>query len=175
VACPDCPSISFPLSAPSREAMVKKGYQTAAGFTLVEETEVIADVEPGSAAWKAGLRPKDKIIKINGEEVVGRRTVLSNGKEVEVRDLDWRFVGGWPRGKNDLVLTVYRDGKTMDLGPFTPWTIGLHPTQLYESISMALLFALLMAYYPFRRHDGEVMVLFMIGYAVHRFLDEILR
>ena len=56
-----------------------------------------------------------------------------------------------------------------------PWTIGLHPTQLYESVSMALLFLLLLAYYPYRRRPGEVMVLFMLGYAVHRFLNECLR
>jgi len=37
------------------------------------------------------------------------------------------------------------------------------------------LFFLLTAYYPFRRHDGEVMVLFIIGYAIHRFLNEMLR
>jgi phosphatidylglycerol---prolipoprotein diacylglyceryl transferase len=37
------------------------------------------------------------------------------------------------------------------------------------------LFLLMLAYMPFRRHDGEVMVLFMLGYAVHRFLNECLR
>jgi phosphatidylglycerol:prolipoprotein diacylglycerol transferase len=40
---------------------------------------------------------------------------------------------------------------------------------------MLLLFFLLTAYYPFRRHDGEVMVLFMIAYSLHRFLNEMLR
>src|SRR5205085_486914 len=55
---------------------------------------------------------------------------------------------------------------------FTPWTIGLNPTQLDESISRVLLFLLLLAYYPLRRHDGEVMVLDLVGYAVHRFFNE---
>ncbi len=82
----------------------------------------------------------------------------------------------WPRGKTDLALTVvHRDGQTEDLPAFTPWTLYLHPTQIYESISTLLLFFLLTAYYPFRRRDGEVMVLFMIGYAIHRFLNEMLR
>jgi phosphatidylglycerol:prolipoprotein diacylglycerol transferase len=40
---------------------------------------------------------------------------------------------------------------------------------------MALLFLLLTAYYPFRRRDGMVMVLFILGYSVHRFLNEMLR
>jgi phosphatidylglycerol---prolipoprotein diacylglyceryl transferase len=72
-------------------------------------------------------------------------------------------------------LTVERDGKILDLDPFQPLTLNLHPTQIYESISTLLLFFLLTAHYPFRRHDGEVMVLFILGYAVHRFLNEILR
>jgi phosphatidylglycerol:prolipoprotein diacylglycerol transferase len=40
---------------------------------------------------------------------------------------------------------------------------------------MAMLFLLLTAYYPFRRRDGMVMVLFILGYSVHRFLNEMLR
>jgi phosphatidylglycerol:prolipoprotein diacylglycerol transferase len=31
------------------------------------------------------------------------------------------------------------------------------------------------SYYPFKTHDGSVMVFFMVGYAVHRFLNEMLR
>jgi phosphatidylglycerol:prolipoprotein diacylglycerol transferase len=164
VAAPDCPAISFPLSAPPRYVMVDKGYQTAAGFTLVGDSSVVRDVEPNSPAWKAGLRSGDKITKINGLPV-------ENG----AGDLDARMhVKSWPRGKKDLTLTVRHGGEERALS-FEPWTIPLNPTQLYESISMALLLAVLLAYYPFRRHDGEVMVLFMIGYAVHRFLNEILR
>lgn len=79
----------------------------------------------------------------------------------------------------DLALTIKHAGSSQEVElpafPYQPRTLGLHPTQLYESISMLLLFLLLTAYYPFRRHDGEVMVLFMICYSVHRFLNEMLR
>ena len=54
-------------------------------------------------------------------------------------------------------------------------TIGLHPTQAYESISTALILFFLLAYYPYRRHDGELLALFFMLYAVHRFLNEMLR
>ena len=40
---------------------------------------------------------------------------------------------------------------------------------------MVLLILLLLAYYPFRRHDGQLMVVLMLGYAVHRFINESLR
>ena len=58
---------------------------------------------------------------------------------------------------------------------FAPKTLGLHPTQLYETISTGLLLFLLLAYYPFRRHDGELLAIFFMLYALHRFLNEMLR
>jgi phosphatidylglycerol---prolipoprotein diacylglyceryl transferase len=51
----------------------------------------------------------------------------------------------------------------------------LNPTQIYESVSMILLLFFLLSYYPFKKSDGSVMVLFMIGYGVHRFLNVMLR
>jgi prolipoprotein diacylglyceryltransferase len=82
----------------------------------------------------------------------------------------------WPRGKSDLELEVrHSDGQVETLPPFTPRTLGLHPTQLYEAISMFLLFLLLNAFFPFRRHYGEVFVLLIVCYAAHRFVNEMLR
>ena len=34
---------------------------------------------------------------------------------------------------------------------------------------------MLLAFHPFRRHDGQLMVVLMLGYAVHRFLNESIR
>jgi phosphatidylglycerol:prolipoprotein diacylglycerol transferase len=81
----------------------------------------------------------------------------------------------WPRGRNELALTVRRDAETVELPPFVPRSVGLYPTQLYETVSTTLLMLFLLAYYPFRRHDGQLMVLLMVGYAVHRFVNESLR
>src|SRR5208283_223501 len=57
----------------------------------------------------------------------------------------WNYlIIGWPRGKTDLQLTVqHADGTQATLPPFEPRTLGLHPTQVYESISMIFLFLLL--------------------------------
>ncbi|HYT89722.1 MAG TPA: prolipoprotein diacylglyceryl transferase family protein [Gemmataceae bacterium] len=179
VACPDCPSVAFPLAAHPRLVMTEKGYQTDAGFLggkLLPGTDAryrpqhdtrVTVVEPNSPAWAAGLRPGDKIVEVNGKAV---------SRTTEVEEALGHSGGAWPRGKNDLILKVqHANGTHETLPPFVPRTIGLHPTQVYESISTALLCALLLAFYPYRRHDGEVMVLFMIGYAVHRFLNEMLR
>ena len=40
---------------------------------------------------------------------------------------------------------------------------------------MILLVFLLLSIYPYNRVDGLMMVIFMVGYAVHRFLNESLR
>jgi phosphatidylglycerol---prolipoprotein diacylglyceryl transferase len=162
VACPDCPAIGFPLPTDPRFKLVDMGYQTAAGFTMADDPDRVARVEPGSPAARAGLRDGDQILEIDGR-----------------RADPFTYLGdhaAWPRGKNDVAFKVrHGDGTVQTVGPFVPWTIGLHPTQLYESISTALLFLLLMAYFPYRRQPGEVMVIFMLCYAVHRFINEQLR
>jgi phosphatidylglycerol:prolipoprotein diacylglycerol transferase len=165
VACAACPSVSFPMASPARYSLVAHGYQTAAGFTLTDESSaaVIGAIEPNSPVAQAGLRPHDLIVRADGH-------TISSASQ-----LRQYLVDDWPRGKNDLALTIRRDAKEIELPAIYPKTIGLHPTQLYESISMFLLFLLLTAYYPFRRRIGQVMVLFILCYAVHRFLNEILR
>jgi len=82
----------------------------------------------------------------------------------------------WPRnGTQSLQLTVRREGKDIELPAFRPTSLGLHPTQLYETISMTLLFLLLTAYFPFRRLEGQITGLFLTLYAVHRYFNELLR
>jgi prolipoprotein diacylglyceryltransferase len=135
------------------------------GFTMSDCT--IGQVDPASEAHdKAGLRRGDIIVKANDRPI---NSYL---------DLN-RYLGtdAWPRGENCLRLTVVHPGGTdpQPLPEFAPRTLGLHPTQLYESISMAFLFLVLSAYYPLRQRDGLVMVLFILGYSVHRFLNEMLR
>jgi len=82
---------------------------------------------------------------------------------------------GRTRGRDTLALEVERGGQTLTIGPFKPRTVGLHPTQLYETISMLLLVCFLLAFYPYRHYDGQVFTLFLVCYAIHRFLNERLR
>jgi prolipoprotein diacylglyceryltransferase len=166
VACSDCPAVHFPLSGPARYELVARGLQTAVGFTtkLKDGAVFIDRVEPGSPAYESGLRDDDKILKVDGKD-------LSNSDALAA----YLFPTEWPKGKTDLQLTVERRGKEEDLATFYPRTLGLHPTQLYESISMFLLMLLLLAYEPFRRREGELAVILILCYAIHRFLNEVLR
>jgi phosphatidylglycerol:prolipoprotein diacylglycerol transferase len=235
VAPEQCPNIAFPLTtAPVREKVVDElQYQTVTGFTIKPPTPddlrtMVARVEKGSNAERAGLLPGDKILRVNDRPNVvvlgvyvderNAQTVgdwfAARGARVEhlatPRPSDPRFrvavsdvatvseliadahrslpvtvnvrksdtfrdlILNWPKGRHDLELVVARDGKEVNVD-FTPRSLGLHPTQIYETISMGLLTILLLAYFPFRRHDGQVFVMFVFCYAAHRFLNEILR
>jgi phosphatidylglycerol---prolipoprotein diacylglyceryl transferase len=168
VACEHCPAIHFPLWnnstpagwSPAAMKMIQQRYQTPLGFQWGDRGEVEA-VEPGSPAAKAGLRDKDFV---TGMELI------ADGKEMPIHNQAELLTHA-----GALKFTVERGEKEVQLPPFEPATIGLHPTQVYETISMVLLLFFLLSYYPYKRHDGELMVLFMFGYGAHRFLNEMLR
>jgi phosphatidylglycerol---prolipoprotein diacylglyceryl transferase len=175
VACPSCPAVSFPLSSPAMGQMVQRGYQTAAGFLLRKGEKgeaVVRLVDPGSAAAASGLKASDVITRM--------KLGTTKGKEEPVKDRQdiYLLLGdpSIPRDqKTEITLTVQRDDKEITLPPFRPRTIGLHPTQIYESISMVLLLFLLLSFEPFKTRDGQVMALMMICYGAHRYVNEILR
>ncbi|MCA1685313.1 MAG: prolipoprotein diacylglyceryl transferase, partial [Planctomycetia bacterium] len=54
-------------------------------------------------------------------------------------------------------------------------SLPVHPTQLYAAVDGLIILALLTAFFPRRRRDGEVMALLMVTYPVTRFLIEGLR
>jgi phosphatidylglycerol:prolipoprotein diacylglycerol transferase len=184
VACPECavwPVVHFPVSAPPSEDLIRKGVETAAGFTIVPaEQQPASGVKVGvvaldSPAWRSGLRAGDVIVEVNGQPLtepgeIGRRD------DVEKLSQYLRNPANW-QGRHDLALTVKREGKdaAVNIAPFVPRTVGLYPAQLYESVSMILLILFLLAYEPFRRSDGQVMALLLLAYGIHRFLNEMLR
>ena len=102
------------------------------------------------------------------------RVPTAAGLSVHAHDDLWELARDWPRGRNRLDLDVDRGGERVSLG-FTPRTVPFFATQLYEVVSMVLLIAVLLAFQPFRRHDGQMLVVLMVGYGVHRFLNEAIR
>jgi prolipoprotein diacylglyceryltransferase len=245
VVCEQCATIPlgpahFPLlPSPTRGMLVSEQYlQTSTGFAIEshervrrfgeplsidDPRSVVAVVEPGSPADDAGLKPHDRIVKVNGKpnlilvDVVGsedrvrtavaammdeggrtknltpfrtrvefdnleaydkgRKAALSATHEIDLYPADTleESVRDWPRGNTRLTLGVVRGGQEIDLPSFAPLTLGMYPTQRYETVSMVLLMLVLLAYYPYRRHDGQLMVILMICYAIHRFINESLR
>jgi phosphatidylglycerol---prolipoprotein diacylglyceryl transferase len=166
VACPDCVQVHFPmLTAPSRDML--HDLQTSAGFAMdpqAKDDRTVGAVEPESPAEASGVRVGDIIISVDGQ-AIGSYGSLRDALDPENR----------PRGKKETVLAVRRGSEEVTLPAFIPRTLGLIPTQLYESISMTLIFIILICLYPLRRYDGQVMVTLMLCYAVHRFFNESLR
>jgi prolipoprotein diacylglyceryltransferase len=167
VACADCTFQShFPLSAPPRYDLVQKGYQTTAGFSLSEtgqDQRTVAAVDPASPMGTAGLQAGDLILAVNEVEVAS------------AADIDIALVREWPRGRNDLALNVKRGNQELVIGPVTPLTIGLHPTQLFSSVGNFIMFCMLLAFSPIKWREGQVMNLLLFCYPIHRFLIEALR
>jgi phosphatidylglycerol---prolipoprotein diacylglyceryl transferase len=56
-----------------------------------------------------------------------------------------------------------------------PLNIPLHPTQIYEAIGSFCLFLFLMFYFPKKKTKGEIILLYVIGYALMRFIVEFFR
>lgn len=135
-------------------------------------------IDPGAPAREGKPAVPPRAFFENYEEfvaaVLAARKEAPSGTLIETDYFSER-IRDWPRGKHELELAVLRDGNEVELPAFVPRTIALYPTQLYETVSMVLLIFLLVAYYPYRRHDGQLLVLCMLGYAVHRFINESIR
>jgi prolipoprotein diacylglyceryltransferase len=155
VACEGTPGIQFPNTAAAWVPMVKRGHQTMYGFLPKANSTEIEALEPGSAAADL-LQVGDVVVEVNGQPALSGRMIA-------------------PGDDGILNLKVRRGDAEVTLPSFVPRTIPLNPTQPYETISMCLLLFLLLSYYPFKRKDGELIVLLMLGYGVHRFLNEMLR
>jgi len=94
---------------------------------------------------------------------------------------------------NDGALTEYlqkglvsqnafevRDGNSpfselITIGDMPPRSRHIYPTQLLSSITAGLVCLFLLAYYPYRRHDGQVLAMFLTLYGCARFLLEWVR
>lgn len=166
--CDSALGVRFPPGSPPHVRMIKDGYQSRLGFIVVPQDRRVLFVEPGSDAEKKGL-------------LVGDQIVAVDGKRIETA-LQWTMAETNPlmadqssRALQPFTLDLVRDGKPLSLTVQQSWTLPIHPTQLYSSVDGLVLFLLLLAYYPFRRHDGEVISLFAMLYAVTRFLIEYLR
>ncbi len=64
------------------------------------------------------------------------------------------------------------EGKLSAAASFTP---PLHPVQLYEAFGELVLYFVLSWYAPRKRYDGQVLVGWLAGYAVLRFVVELFR
>jgi phosphatidylglycerol:prolipoprotein diacylglycerol transferase len=157
-------AIAFPPESPPYEEQLARG--GLYGMLIATEPEApteVALVAPGSVADQAGLKVGDQITRLNGVPVDrGRQAgdvfekLLSDGPSLVVETADGRELAFAAPGRRAHSLPV-------------------HPTQIYSAINAALLCFFVWTFYPFRRHDGQVIALLLTIYPVTRFLLEIIR
>ena len=120
----------------------------------------IAWIDSHSSSAQLGLEPGVPIKSINGQPVENID---------EAHDLTF--------AAKDRFTVTTADGKKWDFSvPVLPnRTRPIHPTQIYSSINAILICLFLLAFYPYRRRDGEVIAICLTIYPVARILLEIIR
>lgn len=156
-------AVRFPAGSPPAQRMVDTGLQTRFGFALESANPTVSIVEPGTAAARAGLRPGSHVLSLDGQPVASREDA---GKILD-------RLAHEPRSFPLTFRDSSAEETTVVIDP--PRTLPLHPTQLYSTINGLVLFLFLLALYPFRRHDGEIIGLMAVLYSIGRFLVEYLR
>ena len=155
----DLPRVDFPHMSPPYQHQLTHGWMH--GVLLVEEegSVFIKEVLPDSPAMEAGLKRGDEIVAINGQTVA---TVA--GAE--------QLLAAMP-GKVRLKLGD-RTEKILNFD-LPPRSLPVHPAQLYDAINLGLMALALWLYYPLRRHEGELLAVGMMFYAITRFVIELIR
>ncbi len=94
--------------------------------------------------------------------------------------LPWavQFPGRPPAAPGELSFGAPAFEAQLRLHQITQYNLAslkVHPTQLYASLAGFLTYAFLMAYWPRRKYDGQILALTLIMAGTTRFFEELLR
>jgi phosphatidylglycerol---prolipoprotein diacylglyceryl transferase len=173
-------AVTFPRAAPPQQGQAKARQISLHGIRLPRDDAapaVIEEIEPSSPAAAAGLKPGDHITAIVGHSADDPRAVE---RMEQVKTAGQAMVGLLKIRGADARLTIVPAGEVAEKEVMlatgeAPLNLPVHPAQLYASIDALLLALFLLAYYPYRRHDGEVVALMLTIHPVTRYLLEVIR
>jgi phosphatidylglycerol:prolipoprotein diacylglycerol transferase len=135
---------------------------------------IVRSVEAASWAADIGLKPRDRIERVNGRAAERVEAGQAWRDVPAVVGLLQQLAPG-----SDVTLEVLRGDKLVRLAgvfrPDPPRSRPVHATQVYLALAGWLLLAATMVHYRHRRRHGEVMVVLMVGYAITRFIIEFFR
>jgi phosphatidylglycerol:prolipoprotein diacylglycerol transferase len=174
-------AVQFPFGSPPHIQQVEQGKLTLHGLRFKganEDPAVIASVEPGSLADRAGLVPGQQVARVLAQTPESERLrewKIDNVSDAmaalfHLRDTGTR-VHLRVKSDNDSPLQTVVWTLPADL----PRSIPIHPTQIYSAIDGFLLLFLLLAYEPFQRRSGELLALLLTLHPISRFLLEVIR
>ncbi|MCA9245785.1 MAG: prolipoprotein diacylglyceryl transferase [Planctomycetales bacterium] len=157
-------SVTFPAGSPPFHSQVQRGLLPSVLLYGGAGAPVsVLYVSPQSAAAAAGLRDGAVLREINGAQP---------RSAAEAYQL---IFAAEDEGRPAHVLLD--SGKQLDLpgGSIARRSLPVHPTQIYSAVNALLLCAVLLAFHPFRRHDGVTFALMATLYPISRFLIEVIR
>jgi phosphatidylglycerol:prolipoprotein diacylglycerol transferase len=156
--------VQFPQRSPPYVRQAQTGELYGVAITgSAKAPPVVRAVEPGSAAAEQGIKVGERVVEINGAKVDTIGQAHAALEEVFLT--------------SGRVAFKMEDGATPSFAvvPHPPQTRPIHPTQIYSTIDAGILCLLLLAFYPYRRRDGEVIALGLTLYPISRFLMEMIR
>lgn len=159
-------AVQFPQDSPPYWHQLHRGQIGIHGLYFegrLDDSARIAAVQTGSPAEASGLRPGDRVIGINGVAVES------------VRQADAELLRLRPGEQVSVTIAGRPDPRIWTLPEVPLRSLPIHPTQLYSALDGLILCLFLLAYYPYRRRDGEVIALLLTIYPITRFLIEMIR
>ncbi|MBX9790724.1 MAG: prolipoprotein diacylglyceryl transferase [Pirellulales bacterium] len=159
-------AVQFPEGSPPFERQVREGELYLHGLKLEPDplaASIVVDVEAGSPAAAAGLRRGDRLVEVNEHKVANGAAALDqllrvrSGEELRLRVAGRTAIVAWR-------LPATRECSR-----------PVHPAQLYSALDALIACLFLLAYYPYRRRDGEVFAWALTLHPISRFLQEIVR
>ena len=119
-------------------------------------------------------------VRANGL-IAQRGLPIKTGDEIRIEYPASIYLQAVKAGRINLPLKIrierQSDGSefSLPLDQIPSWSLPIHPTQIYATISAALLCAVLWFYFPFRAFDGQLFALVLILYPISRYFEEIVR
>jgi phosphatidylglycerol:prolipoprotein diacylglycerol transferase len=153
--------VTFPEGSPPYYDQLLRG--RLAGLVLEESTDrgvTVQSVDADSLAARAGFQQGEVIRSISGQETPTLekvREALASG------------------GEGPLGVATSAGNRLLPALTERSRSLPVHPTQIYSALDALLLCLFLLAYYPSRRRDGEVLALMLTIHPVMRFLLEQIR
>ncbi len=191
-------AVAFPPESPVYQSQIDRGEYVFEGMHFqpakpphkrASEPAIVLSVDENSPAAKAGVQSGDRIATILVTTPDGHPSDY-----MAIASLDQNFFPGSIAAAQAALARIEQAGTKVQMdvidaeghSVMRSWTLAqatspparslpVHPAQLYSSLDAFLLTFFLLAWYPFRRHEGEVTALMITIYPIQRIFEEILR
>ncbi|HEX7449006.1 MAG TPA: prolipoprotein diacylglyceryl transferase family protein [Pirellulales bacterium] len=184
-------AVQFPWKSPPHVSQVETGKIYLHGLKVVgqpNDRAVIEAVEPNTPADRAGLKPGQTIrdVLINGRGfvsepsgAVGCSQAPRSQKHLPADTVRQVQLSLLEADEGGDVVTIYTRDR-VEPARFTIRSVSgrslpIHPAQVYSAMDAVLLCLFLLAYAPYRQHDGEVFAWMITLHPISRFLQEVIR